>query len=78
MFRANKTGECYMTNENPIRYFVGCQPRVRGGWFVAAVIVRNGKETSRFYRTDIQTKKEAKELCGQLNEELIFKTSTLI
>lgn len=60
-----------MANENPIRYFTGCQPRARGGWFVAAVILQNGKETSRFYRTDISTKKEAKELATRLNEELV-------
>ena len=66
--------------ENALRYFVGCVPIARGGWFVAAVILSpvSGKETSRFYRQDIKTKKEAKALAAQLNQDLLEASSANI
>ncbi len=60
----------HMIKEKIFRYFVGCQPRLRGGWFVGMAIEKDGRETSRFYRTDIKTKKEAKMLALTLNNEL--------
>ena len=62
----------HTNTEKALRYFVGSQPTAHGGWFVAAVILSTvgGKETSRFYRQNIKTKKEAKALAAQLNAEL--------
>jgi hypothetical protein len=57
-------------SDSPIRYFVGCQPTRRGGWFVGYVILKDGKEVGRMYRTDIATKREAKALKDQMNEGL--------
>ena len=59
------------SSNNVIRYYVGSTGARRGGWWVRAIVRIAGNEADgNFAERNIPTKKEAKELCARLNEDL--------
>jgi hypothetical protein len=59
-----------MDHGKTLRYFTGCTGRARGGWYVAKVILVNGKEVARPVSSGLTTKVEAKRIAKSLNEDL--------
>ena len=59
-----------MENGTTLRYFTGCTGRARGGWYVAKVVLLEGREVGKPVQSGIGTKSEAKRICKSLNEEL--------